>query len=71
MARSPEFSDKTDEAARPPPQPPGKAPTLEPNEARQGVAHKNVRFVLAVGLIGAIIAMVIAYLWFFGGGAPR
>jgi hypothetical protein len=40
---------------------------LEPNEARGGVTHHNVRVVLAVSLTLAVLAMGIAYLAFFAG----
>jgi len=42
------------------------APELAPSEASQGVKGHNVRVVLAVGTIGAIIAIAIAYVVFFG-----
>ena len=43
----------------------GPAPELAPSEASQGVKGHNVRVVLAVGTIGAVIAIGIAYLLFF------
>lgn len=43
----------------------GPAPELSPNEASQAVTGHNVRIVLAVGTIGAVIAVGIAYLLFF------
>jgi hypothetical protein len=44
----------------------GPAPELAPSEASQGVKGHNVRVVLAVGTVGAVIAIAIAYLAFFG-----
>ena len=72
MARSSDYSDKTDEATIPPrPQLDGPVvPVLEPNEARQGITHQNVRVVLAVSLGVAVVAMVVVYVAFFGGTAP-
>jgi hypothetical protein len=43
----------------------GPAPKLAANEARQGVKGHNVRFVLTIGTIGAIIAIAMAYFLFF------
>ena len=45
----------------------GPAPQLSSNEASQGVKGHNVRIVLAIGTIGAVIAIGIAYLLFFAG----
>ena len=43
----------------------GPSPDMLPTEARQGVKGHNVRYVLTIGLAGAIIALVLAYLFFF------
>lgn len=43
----------------------GPAPELSPSEASQGVKGHNVRIVLAIGTIGAVIAIGIAYLLLF------
>ena len=43
----------------------GTSPELAPSEARQGVKGHNVRFILAIGTSGAVIAVGIAYLFFF------
>jgi len=40
--------------------------TETPDEGRQAVKGHNVRYVLAFGLSGAIIAMLIVYFVFFG-----
>jgi hypothetical protein len=45
----------------------GPAPELAPSEASQGVKGHNVRVVLVLGTIGAVIAVGIAYLLFFAG----
>lgn len=65
--RAPDYNDRRDEApARPPADPRGGiTPVLEPNEARQGATHHNVRYVLAVSLAAAFIAMAVAYFFFF------
>jgi len=69
--RSPDYDDSTDEALRPPPAAASRpAPVLEPNEARGGVTHQNVRFVLGVGIVVVIVLFVIVYFAYFGGGAP-
>lgn len=69
--RAPDYRDKTDEAPSPPPaMAGGMAPALEPNEARQGATHHNVRYVLGFGVAGVIVAFVVVYFAFFGGGAP-
>lgn len=44
----------------------GPAPEMGPREASQGIRGHNVRIVLAVGTIGAIVAIAIAYVFFFG-----
>lgn len=72
MTRSADYDDKTDEAfGRQSPFPAG-ATVLEPNEARQGVTHQNVRMVLGFGLAGAVIVLAIAWIAFFGfaGSSP-
>ncbi len=62
--RSRDYDDRTDEApVKPPIQP--DAVELEPNEARQGVTHHNVRTVLAISTLGCVVLMVLAYLVFF------
>ena len=43
----------------------GEQVDIPANNARQGVANQNVRLVLAAGLGGAILALVIAYFVFF------
>jgi hypothetical protein len=43
----------------------GPAPELAPTEASQGVKGHNVRFVLTIGTIGAIVAVALAYFLFF------
>ncbi len=65
--RAPDYKDPRDEAATPPPKDRTGliTPVLEPNEARQGATHHNVRYVLAIGLGAAIVAMAIAYFIFF------
>jgi hypothetical protein len=69
--RAPDYDDKTDEAPVPPPARAGRvAPVLEPTEARQGVTNHNVRYVLAFGVLGVVVAFALVYLGFFGGGAP-
>lgn len=66
MTRSADYDDKTDEApSRQPAVPPGTT-VLEPNEARQGVTHQNVRMVLGFGLAGAVVVLAIAWIVFFG-----
>jgi hypothetical protein len=46
------------------------APALEPNEARQGATHHNVRYVLGFGVLGVVVAFAVVYVAFFGGGTP-
>lgn len=72
MPRSPDYSDSTDEAASPPAMRRGEAitPVLRPNEARGGVTHHNVRIVLAVSLLAAVVALTIAYIGFFPTAEP-
>jgi hypothetical protein len=65
MPRAPDYDDKRDESGRVRGPTPG-APTLEPNEARQGVPHHNVRFVLAASTAAVVAAFVIIYLVYFG-----
>jgi hypothetical protein len=68
MTRSADYDDKSDESlGRQPPIAPGTT-VLEPNEARQGVTHQNVRMVLGFGLAGAVIVLAIAWIVFFGFG---
>ena len=62
--RSKDYDLPTDEAPVKPPNEPG-AVELEPNEARQGVTHHNVRRVLAISTIGCAALMVVACLIFF------
>jgi hypothetical protein len=68
--RAPDYSDKTDET-RPgtAPSRPG-SPTLEPNEARAGVTHHNVRYVLGISIVAIVVLFAIVYLAFFAGGGP-
>ena len=69
--RAPDYHDTADEAPTPPPAlAGGVAPALEPNEARQGATHHNVRYVLGFGVAGVVIAFAIVYFAFFGSGAP-
>ncbi len=65
--RSADYNEKRDEAATPPPlDPSGRiTPVLQPNEARGGVTHHNVRMILAISLAGVIILMIAAYFLFF------
>jgi hypothetical protein len=65
--RSPDYDEKRDEAPTLAPRnPTGRiTPVLEPNEARGGVTHHNVRTILAVSLFAVVIAMAIAWLFFF------
>ncbi len=66
MPRAPDYDDKRDESGRVHgPGPPG-VPTLEPNEARQGAPHHNVRLVLAVSTAAVIAAFILIYLAYFG-----
>jgi hypothetical protein len=65
-SRSPDYDSRTDEDPRPRPSPPdGRAPVLEPNEARQGVTHHNVRRVLLLSIAGLVIAYIVVYVIFF------
>jgi hypothetical protein len=43
----------------------GASPELAPSEASQGVKGHNVRFVLTIGTIGAVVAVALAYILFF------
>jgi hypothetical protein len=65
MPRSQDYEEPTD-ATSPVdgPAPRGEV-DLMPNEARQGVTHHNVRTVLAVGLLGAVVLLGFAWLYFF------
>jgi len=64
--RSPDYDSKTDEDTRPRDlSTDGRAPVLEPNEARQGVTHHNVRRVLAISVAALAIAYVILYFVYF------
>lgn len=45
----------------------GEEVDIPTNNARQAVSNQNVRYVLAVGLGGAIVALIIAYLVFLPG----
>lgn len=65
MPRSPDYDDKRDESGLVRGAKPG-VPTLEPNEARQGAPHHNVRLVLAVSTAAVIAAFIIIYLAYFG-----
>jgi hypothetical protein len=65
MPRAPDYDDKRDESGLVRGPNPG-APTLEPNEARQGAPHHNVRLVLAVSLAAVIAAFVLIYVAYFG-----
>jgi hypothetical protein len=40
-------------------------PVVSPTKARQGTKGHNVRYVLWVGTIGAVIALALAYFAFF------
>ena len=64
MPRSADYNDQTDEGPARPPDAPGTT-VLEPNEAREGITHQNVRVVLAISLTGAVIALAIVWLVFF------
>jgi hypothetical protein len=69
--RAPDYKDQTDEADIPPPAlAGGTAPALEPNEARQGATHHNVRYVLGLGIFGIVVAFLVVYVAFFANGAP-
>lgn len=68
--RAPDYDDKTDEAAVPPRPGVGRAPVLEPNEARQAATHHNVRYVLGFGVAGVVILFVLVYWAFFAGSTP-
>src|SRR5262245_53565238 len=62
--RAPDYNDKTDETPLPSREQrrPASA-VLEPNEARQGVTHHNVRYVLAIGLLLVVVAFGVIYLF--------
>ena len=50
----------------------GRAATLalEPNEARQGTTHHNMRYVLGISLGLIVVAFIVVYILFFAGSAP-
>ncbi len=62
--RSPDYNDTIDEAPVPPAVADAPAPVLHPNEARGGATHHNVRWVLAVSLVGVIAAYLVIYVAF-------
>jgi hypothetical protein len=64
--RSPDYDDKTDEDPRGTPPADGRRPVLEPNEARQGVTHHNVRRVLGISLVLLVLAYLVVYFGYFG-----
>lgn len=68
--RAPDYKDKVDESPTPPPRAPSGrlTPVLEPNEARGGVTHHNVRLVLGISLAVAVIGMAVAYFAVFPPG---
>ena len=68
MARSPDYDDKRDEAIVPPALDRNGTitPVLEPNEARQGVTHLNMRYVLGLSLAGIVVVFAVVYIAFFG-----
>ena len=43
----------------------GPSPELAPTESSQGVKGHNVRFILAIGTVGAVVAVALAYVFFF------
>ncbi len=69
MPRSPDYDDRTDESDVPPRARPDSRvqPVLKPNEARQGVTHLNMRYVLALSFVGIVLAFAIIYMLFFTG----
>ena len=60
-----DYDDKTDEDPTLRRATTGAGPVLEPNEARGGVTHHNVRVVLVVGLALIVVASAIVYVAFF------
>lgn len=68
--RAPDYKDKADESPTPPRRAPGGrvTPVLEPNEARGGVTHHNVRLVLGISLAVVVVGMAVAYFAFFPPG---
>lgn len=66
MPRSPDYDDKRDESGPVRGSGPPGAPTLEPNEARQGAAHHNVRTVLVVSTLAVVAAFIVIYLVYVG-----
>jgi hypothetical protein len=69
-SRAPDYSDKTDEGPPPRHVASEPAPVLEPNEARGGTTHHNVRYVLLFGIVVLVVLYVIVYFGFFAGSAP-
>jgi hypothetical protein len=65
MSRSSDYDDKTDEDPTLRRTTTGTGPVLEPNEARGGVAHHNVRVVLVVSLVLIVVVFAIVYAAFF------
>lgn len=65
--RSPDYDERRDESRRQPPlDPEGRiTPVLEPNEARAGTTKPRMWRVLAAGLVGAVVVMLIAWFLFF------
>jgi hypothetical protein len=45
----------------------GERPIVMSTRTRQGVTGHNVRYVLALGLAGALIALIVVYLFYFAG----
>jgi hypothetical protein len=66
MPRSPDYDDKRDESGLVRGPGPFGVPTLEPNEARQGAPHHNVRLVLAISTATVVVAFILIYLAYFG-----
>jgi hypothetical protein len=65
--RSPDYDEKRDEAATPPPLDPTGRVTLvlEPNEARAGTTKPQMWRVLTISLIGIVVLFTIVYFVFF------
>ena len=68
--RSPDYNEKADEAPRLAAARPLSSLALEPNEARQGMTHHNVRYVLGISLGRIVLAFIVVYVMFFAGSAP-
>ena len=66
MSRSSDYDDKTDEDPALRRAVTETGPVLEPNEARGGIAHHNVRIVLVVSLVLIVVAFAVVYVAFFG-----